>query len=154
MTLYWQVPWCHDKWYTEISLVWSATNIFCASELVVIQFGFDPCSTSCKTQTELAASVSWQFAALLHVPPLRFQRIILQSFPPDTNMLFGWNLGKCTWDALEVCLLRHWSAVNFFLPSNLKSWMLPLPKWEIKFNKRTWDFSYPKKAQINTPPPP
>lgn len=130
-----QLSWHHVTWYTAISLVWSATNIFCVSLLDAIQFGLDLCSTSWATQTALADAVSAELEVPLHVPPLKFQRTILQSLPPDTSMSSGWNLGKWTWDVLEVCFLRQWSGINFFLPSNLKSWILPSPKWE---TKKSW----------------
>lgn len=122
----------HVTQYTDIPFVRSATNIFCVSELDEIQLIFDPCWTSWTTQTELASFALVSAADVpLHLPLLRFHRTTLQSSPPDTSMSLGLNLGKCTWDALEECFLRHSSGTNFFFPSNLKSWVLPLPEMEI-----------------------
>lgn len=119
----------HVTQYTDISFVRSATNIFCVSEVDEIQLIFDPCWTSWATQTELACSTLFSAADVpLHLPLLRLHRTSLQSSPPDTSMSFGLNLAKWTWDALEECFLRHSSGTNFFFPSNLKSWMLPLPE--------------------------
>ena len=100
------------------------------SEQEAIQFVLDPCLISWETQVELATSDPWQCSAPeipLHKPWFNFQRMILQSLPAETNRSFPWNVGKWTCDTLEVCFLRHSSWVNFFLPSNLKSWMFPFP---------------------------
>ena len=118
--------------YTDISFVRSDTNIFCVSKLDEIQFIFDPCWTSWTTQTELVSFAFFSVADVpLHLALLRFHRITLQSSPPDTSVSLGLNLGKWTWVALEECFFRHSSGTNFFFPSNLKSWMLPLPEIEI-----------------------
>lgn len=130
---YWSQSLCsYVKQYTDISFVRSATNIFCVSEVDEIQLIFDPCWTSWATQTEVASFTLLSAADVpLHLPLFRFHRTSLESSPPDTSMSFGLNLAKWTWDALEECFLRHSSGTNFFFPSNLKSWMLPLPEMEI-----------------------
>lgn len=123
---------CHDTWYTEMSLVTSATNILSLCEPDAIQFILDPWLISWAIPTALAFASRLGSApeAPLHVLPHKFQVTILLSSPPDTNKLFGRNLAKWTCVTLEECFFRHSSGINFFLPSNLKSWMLPLPAKE------------------------
>ena len=122
--------------------------MFCICELDEIQLIFDPCWTSWTTQTELASFALFSAADVpLHLPLFRFHRTTLQSSPPDTSMSFGLNLVKWTWDALEECFLRHSSGTNFFFPSNLKSWMFPLPEMGIFFAVRT--FAVKKKRKTS-----